>query len=136
MKKTTFKDGIKVPLIVAGPGVLKGESQKLVHLIDLYATIPSLLGRTSPPSDARDFSSLLHGDDTAVRQFVYAEHFRPNDNLRDRAVVTKKFKLRNINGQEELYDLVKDPNEESPLPLNSPGINQLRAWLENPSSGN
>ncbi len=136
MKKTTFEDGIRVPLIVAGPGIVQGQSQQLVHLIDLYATIPSLLGKSSPPSDARDFSSLLHGDNTAIREFIYSEHHRPNDNLRDRAIVTKRFKFRNFNGQEELYDLLKDPEEENPLSLNRSGVNQLRAWLEDPSNGN
>jgi arylsulfatase A-like enzyme len=140
VKRTTFRDGVNVPLIVAGPGVSHGASDGLVHAVDLMATIAELTGTSLPEHlnlDSRSFAAAL--EDPAswspARQYVFCE----NDfGTRERAVITQRWKLRNAEGQEELYDLWTDPREEHPLDLNDPRRRDLllclRDILENPSS--
>ena len=48
-KRTTFERGLRVPLLVAGPGVPHGASDALVHVVDLYATVAELCGRGADP---------------------------------------------------------------------------------------
>jgi choline-sulfatase len=140
VKRSTFRDGVNVPMIVAGPGVVPGVCDGLVHAVDLMATIAELTGTSLPEHldlDSRSFAGALE-DPTRwcpERQYVFCE----NDfGLHERAVVTQRWKLRNVEGQEELYDLWHDPQEEHPLDLDDPRrwklLLCLRDIMENPSS--
>jgi len=122
-KGTMYEGGINVPMIVVGPGIPAGtESQALMHVVDLFATIAELAeadastGIDSTSQAAHLFDPTLPGD-----SHVYGERFQPNGfgpfNHFDQVARDAQFKyLRRytITGQlhyERLYDLMADPFE-------------------------
>jgi arylsulfatase A-like enzyme len=124
VKLTCYEDGVRVPLIIRGPGVLAGkDSQDLVHVVDLLPTFAEILGvPLLAPVDGVSFAPALHGG-AGVRDFVYV-HSPPR---RDCAVIQRRWKLlTDSKGREELYDLQTDPREEHPLAPIGPVANRLR----------
>jgi arylsulfatase len=106
-KQVAYEESIRVPLVVAGPGIPEGESDALIELSDINPTICELAGL--PPQeeiDARSFVPLLRRETDAFRDNVLS--WMPNfDCLR-----TRKYKLiANQNAEIELYDLEEDPKE-------------------------
>lgn len=95
-KGTLQDEGIAVPLIVRGPGVREGvESDALVNVVDLYATICELRG-IEPPAEAEDsvsFAGALRGE-PGNRAWNYTCLFREKTpNRRTEAVRTTDYKL-------------------------------------------
>lgn len=119
-KRVVYEESIRVPLIIRGPGIPKGEARAgLVNNLDVVATIVEATGATAGRAlDGKSLSTtmqnanapwrtalLVEGTDTAksawgwrsrfyaVRSdaFVYAHHIVPNEG--------------------ELYDLTRDPYE-------------------------
>lgn len=121
-KDTLYEGGIKVPLIIAGPGVASpGRTcTTLVHITDLFSTITDLIGAVPAGSaalDSRSLLSLLTGV-TEEDRLAYTEQFggtlTPTESgrtLRDEHYKLIKF----ADGHEELYDLESDPGETANL---------------------
>jgi arylsulfatase A-like enzyme len=136
LKYTTFEDGVNVPLIVAGPGIAAGaESDALVHVVDVAATLAEALGLRAPPGDGVSFLDALRDPShPGVRDHVFSAHgpIRSKDMPRERAVITRTHKLRVDDGVESLFDLAADPREERDL-VGDPGqaeiLEELRALL-------
>ena len=79
-KQTAFEEDIRVPFLLAGPGVPAGqESDALVGDVDLAPTIAALAGATAPDFvDGRDLSALWQGDaDGSGRGALLLEHWPP-----------------------------------------------------------
>lgn len=145
-KGSVYQGGINVPFIVSGAGVrgsLPGRpqrtSKKMVHIVDVYATIADLFGidaaeldAISPnPIDSQSFRHLLAGRRGLGRETLFAEGFAPNfPSTTDPCVLTFARALRNrshklirstnlfnCNGPplEEMYDLRIDPLEVTDL---------------------
>jgi len=150
-KGTLYEGGVRVPLIVAGPGVVPdSECRALVNTVDLMPTVAALAGvdATSVVSSPLDGISLLpylsQPVQPSVREAVYAEMFRPNGHgpyeVHRRAVRGPRYKLiRNeLSSEERLYDLALDPFEQQDLLLNAlsdeerAALLALRAHLEAP----
>ena len=128
LKKTSFENGVKVPMVVAGPGLESShETEALVHVVDLYATIAELVGAEVPDGAARDsvsFAPCLARPEATVRDHVICDYVefkawgQPGGKApkRERAVVTSSWKLRRYGKRiEELYDLENDPTERTPI---------------------
>jgi len=81
-KGTPFEGGVRVPMLIAGPGVAPGETDALVHLVDLFPTVADLAGAPLDPSIPLDGFSLrpLLGDRAAggPRDAMHTEKFFPN----------------------------------------------------------
>ena len=64
-KDTLFEGGIRVPLIIRGPGITPGRtSDALVHAVDLFSTQLALTGVPLPTTvtlDSRSLDPLLTG---------------------------------------------------------------------------
>jgi arylsulfatase A-like enzyme len=131
-KDTVYEGGLKVPLIIQGPGVAQGaECEGLVSNCDLYATIAEIFGRAH--EEAVDSLSLLpYFTDPAqpsLRTTVYSEHFEPPGfgpyTRYDRAIREARYKLIHrwspSVDSTELYDLETDPFEQVNL-LNWPPL--------------
>jgi N-acetylglucosamine-6-sulfatase len=76
-KLTAFDPDVRVPLIVAGPGVpAGGVVDELAENVDLCPTFTELAGATTPPQvDGRSLVPLLHGQPVAGwRQAALVEH--------------------------------------------------------------
>ncbi|MCC7492706.1 MAG: sulfatase-like hydrolase/transferase [Fimbriimonadaceae bacterium] len=73
--KTCFFEGsVRVPLVVAGPGVKHQESAALVELLDLGSTLCDLAGVPAHDLDqGRSLRPLLAGETASHRATVYAE---------------------------------------------------------------
>ena len=126
-KSLPYEPALRVPLIVAGPGVESGRvSDALVELIDVNPTLCELAGL--PPQediDARSLGPVLRGDAaehrteavSAIRQF--------------RLIRTRRHKLiQHYNAEHELYDLEEDPDELRNIAGENPGlVRTLRARM-------
>jgi arylsulfatase len=107
-KQVAYEPSLRVPLIMAGPGIEPGKvSDALIELSDLNPTICELA--VLPPQediDAVSFCNLLFGRTERQRQNVVCF----NQNFR--AVRTGDYKLIiNYNDLPELYELNHDPDE-------------------------
>jgi choline-sulfatase len=118
-KGVAYEAALRVPLIVAGPGIEGGEiSDALVELIDLNPTVCELAGL--PPQqniDARSFVPVLHGETEAHRTEAVSalRHLR--------CIRTGRYKLiQNYNDVDELYDLESDPEERDNIADQEPEL--------------
>jgi len=128
-KGTLYEGGIRVPLIVAGGGVVPGECTALVGATDLYGTIAELAAVSWYAEDSISLVPYLRGDMTPLRSTVYSEEFSPNfispdqpgqpafePTVHTRSLRNERFKLirltNSVGAEEELFfDLLTDPCE-------------------------
>ena len=107
---------LRVPLIMAGPGVPARTVGSPVSLVDVAPTLLRLLGLTPFDSDGIDLAPALAGAELPARD-LYAESFAP---LLDfgwsplRALRSGGFKYIEA-PRPELYDTAGDPGEERDL---------------------
>jgi choline-sulfatase len=107
-KSVPYEASVRVPLLVAGPGIEGGRaSDALVELIDVNPTICDLSGLPAQSNlDARSLGPLLRGETTDHRAETVSaiRHFR--------CMRTDRYKyVENYNAIDELYDLENDPDE-------------------------
>ncbi len=122
-KQTMYEEGIRVPLIVKGPGILpNSESDALVDLMDLAPTMIELAGGSPPQSmQAKSLRPMLFDDaDYEERNYLFGHYDDPRsggDGFLFRMVKDKHYKLiRHLkSGKEELFDLQYDPYEMNDL---------------------
>ncbi len=131
-KGTTYQLGIHVPLFVAGASVAGGgrESDALVSLTDVAATLTTLGHNPLPQIDGQDFSAILTDPSAAgPRELVFSQQFIPNFDpaaplpaflTSGHAVRDARYKLREVwthvgYTERSLYDLAADPWEETDL---------------------
>ncbi len=79
-KLTAFDTDINVPLIVSGPGIAPGSTNKdLVQNVDLAPTFEELAGATPPPTvEGKSIVPLLHGKHVPWRTLQLVEHEGPD----------------------------------------------------------
>jgi N-acetylglucosamine-6-sulfatase len=127
-KLTAFTTDIRVPLVIAGPGIPAGARiEGITENIDLASTFEGLAG-TASRNDGDSLLPLLHGQTPRKWQnAVLVEHRGPIFNLRldpdaqtsnsgdptsYEALRTKRFLyVAYVNGEHEYYDLRTDPYE-------------------------
>jgi N-sulfoglucosamine sulfohydrolase len=126
-KSSLYEHGVRVPLIISGPGVQAGQQRdELVSTIDVLPTVCAAAGVTAPSGPhylGRDLGPLLRGETPAWRSQVFTEMtFHTNVIFRPlRAVHEARWKLlRTLAAdpatmKEELYDLAADPDERRDL---------------------
>jgi arylsulfatase A-like enzyme len=127
-KQNLYESGMKVPLIFAGPGIRRGESEALVYLHDVFPTVCDLAG-ISPPQGlgARSFADVVTGQTNAGRDAIFLAFMECQ-----RAVRVGDWKLiryPQINFS-QLFDLRADPDERHNLFERRPAKTaELTAWL-------
>ncbi len=127
-KGTLYQGGIRVPLLIAGPSVVRPgrESTHVVHTVDLYATLLELAGAsltsTIPaghPVDSRSLVPILNDQPFQPgEEAVLSENFSATlaPDHAGRAALDARFKLiRFDDGASGFYDLVQDPLETTNL---------------------
>lgn len=117
-KGSIAEAGIRVPLIVTGPGVAHGECTSLVNTTDLFATIAELAGLTSEAEDSVSLVPYFRDPKIASRrEWAYAE--KVGRIRHEQAVRGPRFKLvrssRVGSVVERFYDLELDPGETRDL---------------------
>ncbi|HSE42298.1 MAG TPA: sulfatase, partial [Acidobacteriota bacterium] len=120
---TLYEEQIKIPLLMIGPGVPKGEKiGGIVRNIDL---LPTLLEYLKLPSiqdiQGKSFLSRLTGAADDGRIYVGEILHDPNTRVKrfQRDLKSRRDPLRKLlwasNGQHEFYDLLSDPGENHNL---------------------
>lgn len=113
-----YNSQIRVPLVVAGPGIQAGRVAETVSLTGLAPTLVELAGFVPPEMDAASFAPLARG--TRPAELDAGDAFAAM--IQDRsnpggvvAVVRGGWKLIVTGGRPELYDLHADPGELTDL---------------------
>ena len=118
-KSTLYEGGIKIPAIVSGHGVVRGDGTEdsLVNTTDLFATIVELAGSDEDiPADSVSLVPYLNNQiNPNEREWVLSEYFdESNDNTfggrranYGQAIRNQEYKLIRFqeDGREELYTL-------------------------------
>ena len=116
-----YNSQIRVPLVVAGPGIRPGHFQETVSLTDLVPTLIELAGYVPPkgPSiDGRSIADLMTGKrlDAPGSGTAFAAMIKDRSNPGGvTAIVSGQWKLIDNGGAFELYDLKSDPAEVNNL---------------------
>ena len=134
---------LRVPLMIAGPGVTPGRRYEPAQTVDVTATLANLAGATRHMPTALDGRSLvriLAGRDRGWRFPVLTEawmngivgglprHPAFSDERNHIGIRTSQFKyLRYATGETELYDLDRDPGEHRNLATSLRYVAELRA---------
>lgn len=115
-KQNLFEHSVKVPLVMAGPGIPKDKvSRQYVYLSDIYPTLCDLCGLPIPATvESKSFAGLLAGRDEPIHQDLYLAF-----QARIRGVISGKYKLLEYRTEDikltQLFDLENDPWERDNL---------------------
>jgi arylsulfatase A-like enzyme len=136
VKHSVYEDGVRVPMIFAGPGLSPGESDALVHIADIGPTLAEALGLEQPWLGGVSFLEVVQDPShTGYREYVYVDRAEMGPtNPRERAVITERYKLREWGAAQSLYDLEVDPAETVDLagdPAYAGTLALLQGYLSN-----
>ena len=131
-KQNLYEHSMRVPLIIAGPGVPAGRrTAAMCYLFDVLPTLGAMCGVKAPAtSEGRDFSAVLRDPSHPGRpalMFAYRDV--------QRAVRDERWKLIRYPqiDRTQLFDLVSDPDETRDLaadPAQAERISELTRRLE------
>ncbi|MFK7909757.1 MAG: sulfatase-like hydrolase/transferase [Akkermansiaceae bacterium] len=133
-KQNVYEHSIRVPLIISGQGIPKGETRdQLCYLYDIYPTLCDLSQLKTPKTvQFKSLHPILKNPETHHREHLYAAFMSWQRAIRD-----QRHKLIEycVNGKRhtQLFDLVKDPNELKNLaadPSHAAPLKTLRKLLE------
>jgi arylsulfatase A-like enzyme len=136
--RTQFEEVVRVPLIVAGPGVGKGSRVPVpVSLVDVMPTLLATLGVTAPEAlDGEDLTPLFSGR-AAPRvegRFLFGEADHNNQQLDITRAVrhgADKMHFDRATQRASLYDLDADPAELRDLAAQRPEVvRELRQHID------
>lgn len=115
-KQNIFEHSVRVPLVMAGPGIPKDKiDERYVYLLDVYPTLCELCGLEIPETvEGKSFARAFTDDAFVSREALYlAFHSRM------RGVLEKGFKLIEYRTNElkltQLFNLNNDPMETQNL---------------------
>lgn len=104
-----YEENIRIPLLIAAPGLRKGERNDMVTQADVAPTVASLAGLSWPTAVAGvDLAKRRSGRDGVFLEYYAKQKWvNPIRTFRGR-----RWKLNWYNsGNQELYDLAADPHE-------------------------
>lgn len=116
-KRSIWQDGEGTPVIMAGPGMVKGQvCDKPVQLLDIYPTLLDLAGQPANPKHEGQSLKPLLKNPTAAWPHTARSSFGP-ENV---AIISEQYRyIHYSDGSEELYDRLADPHEWHNLAENS-----------------
>lgn len=133
MGKQNLYEHVKPPLVLAGPGIPKGESRALVYLYDLYPTLAAYAGLTAPADlDGKNLLPVVRGEQPRVRETLLGAYRDCQRMIRD-----EEWKLLSYQASGErhvqLFHVAEDPHELRDLSMDESATGQrkrLEALLE------
>jgi iduronate 2-sulfatase len=142
-KHTNYEQAARIPLVVSGPGLPRGEvSRSLVETVDVYPTLAELAGLTVPLQvEGRSFAGVLREPDRPHREHVihvYPRTMPERGSVLGRAIRTERYRLVEwkapgapaAEADLELYDYETDPEETRNQAGQQPEVvRQLRELL-------
>ncbi len=125
MGKQNLYEHVKPPLVFAGPGIPRGESNALVYLYDLFPTICELAGAETPAVvEGRSLLPVIAGKQVHVRNWLFGAYRDCQRMVRD-----ERWKLIEYNAagvrNTQLFDLQNDPDEVNNLAADANHAEQL-----------
>lgn len=138
-KASAYEGGVRVPLLVRWPGVVKPGSVSDVPVItmDLFATLPEACGIKSAAHDGVSLVPLLRGTGGGERSelfwhYPHHQHYQLGGTMPYSAVRAGDFKLIEFHDDDrvELYNVREDIGESRDLASSQPEtVRRLRARL-------
>jgi len=130
-KSTLYEGGIRVPFVIAGPGVVNPgrTNQTPVHVVDLFSTILELAGmntattltNTTNAVDSRSLLPMLQNQPDIAR-YNFSEFYSPMAGVAansGRTIRNSDYKFITLtNGAQFFFNLPADPYEGTNLLLN------------------
>jgi len=108
-KRSLWEDGTRTPMIIAGPGLVKGKvCSKPAQLLDIYPTLLELSGLKADPKLEGDSLVPLLKNPQADWPHMARTSFGPGNY----SIVSERYRYIHYNdGSEEFYDHAGDPHE-------------------------
>ena len=133
-----YEGGVRVPLIVRGPGAKPGTAtDAVVSSYDLFPTLLGLCGVPAPMSDGVNFAAALKGEsfDRGGDLYWHYPHYSNQGGKPGGAVRSGNWKLieHYENNRRELFDVKADLGESKNLAADKPDVvadlaGKLVAW--------
>ena len=132
-KQNMYDHSVRVPLIMAGPGIPKGERRDaLCYLLDIFPTVCDFVGLDTPASvEGRSLAPAMRDPSNRVRDglhFAYRHFQRATRDERHKLIEYVVDGVRTT----QLFDLEADPwemNDLSEDPKRSEDVERLRKQL-------
>jgi arylsulfatase A-like enzyme len=111
MGKQNLYEHVKPPLVIAGLGIPRGQSDALVYLYDLFPTICDLAGVKTPEVvEGKSLLGVIESKQAKVRDTLFGAYMKCQRMVRD-----ERWKLIEYNASgarnSQLFDLARDPDE-------------------------
>lgn len=123
--------GMHVPLVMAGPGIVHGQSDALVYLMDLFPTFADFAGAIIPAGvEGKSLRPITEGKATKVRDVLYTGYRNCQRSIRDARWKLIRYPLVD---RTQLFDLSADPHELNDLavkPEHASKVAELTTLLE------
>jgi len=133
-KQNLYEHSVRVPLVMAGPGVPVGQTRDaMCYLIDVFPTLCDLLNLPTPGSvDGKSLKGVLSDANATVRDVLHFAYQRWQRAVTDG---THKLIAYHVNGQRraQLFNVIDDPDEVNDLiddPTHAQTVRELREQLE------
>lgn len=134
-KQNLYEDGMKVPLVLTGPGIPRGRSSALAYLMDLYPTFCDVTGVEVPAGlDGKSLAPVLRGEKASVRDSLLLAYENAQRAVRDGRWKLIRYPQVDVT---QLFDLQSDPHELRDLASDAAHAGtlerltaQLREWQE------
>ena len=144
-KHTNYEEAVRIPLILAGPGVARGaRTRQPVETVDVFPTLSELAGLPRPagpqPIDGTSLAALARNPAARIKDHTYHAYPRTTQGREviGRAIRTERYRLVEwktpgadaASAEFELYDYEADPLESENRAARDPGtVARLREIL-------
>ncbi len=123
-KNTLFDRSCRAPLIIASPGIKGGQvTRSLVEFVDLFPTVADFCGLKIPhPAAGTSLRPVLTEPGTRIKDAAFTLVTR-GPKVHGRSVRTDRWRFtRWSDGQSELYDHDRDPEENQNVAAANPAV--------------
>ena len=115
-KQNLYEHSVRVPLILSGPGIPRGESSALCYLYDVYPTLCELTDLTPARTvQGKSLMPIIRGEQLAVRDSIlcaYRDLHRMISDGQWKLITYPKI------GRQQLFNIAIDPDELNDLSEN------------------
>lgn len=144
-KQNLYEHSVRVPLVISGPGIPKGETrEQLCYIYDLYPTLCELAGIQVPESvQFKSLNHIIEYKERSHREHLYFAFMSWQRSVRDRQyklieycvndkLITQLFDL--LKDREELNNLAGDPKYNKELEKLRTVLKSERLWQNDGNS--